>query len=120
MQVLVLGGTGYVGRRVTERLVDRGDDVAVVSRGKLHPSVLDNVEHIQVDRKDRSAFEAAFQGRQFDAAIDNIAYEREDAESVVRAFRGRIGQYLYTSTMAVYDATRMERPVREGDAVLTQ
>src|SRR5689334_17706119 len=113
MKVLVLGGTGYVGRRITERLVARGDEVAVASRGNLQPGVLQKVEHIQVDRKDREAFERTFAGRAFDAVIDNIAYEREDAESSVRAFRGRAGQYLYTSTMAVYDARRMERPVRE-------
>jgi nucleoside-diphosphate-sugar epimerase len=119
MRVLVLGGSGYVGRRITERLVDRGDAVTVVSRGLLKPSILSSVENIQVDRKDREGFETAFDGRQFDAVIDNIAYDRDDAESSVRAFRGKIAQYLYTSTMAVYDSSRMQRPVRERDAVLT-
>jgi nucleoside-diphosphate-sugar epimerase len=118
MRVLVLGGTGYVGRRITERLVERGDEVTVVSRGLLRPAILASVESIHVDRKDRRAFETAFEGRQFDAVIDNIAYDREDAQSSVRAFRGRIRQYVYTSTMAVYDAARMQRPVRESDAVL--
>jgi nucleoside-diphosphate-sugar epimerase len=115
MRVLVLGGSGYVGHRLTERLVERGDEVAVVSRGILHPTILDSVEHIQVDRKDREAFEAAFRNRQYDAVMDNIAYELGDAESSIRAFRGRIGQYLYTSTMAVYDGSKMGRPVRESD-----
>jgi nucleoside-diphosphate-sugar epimerase len=119
MRVLVIGGSGYVGRRITERLVERGDEVTVVSRGLLQPSILSSVEAIQVDRKDYQAFEAAFSSRQFDAVIDNIAYDKADAESSVRAFRGRIRQYLYTSTMAVYDSARMERPVRESDAVLT-
>jgi len=119
MRVLVLGGSGYVGHRVTERLVARGDEVAVVSRGNLHPAVLESVEHIQLDRKDRAAFEAAFRDRYYDAVIDNIAYDREDADSAIRALRGRIGQYLYTSTMAVYDGSRMDRPVRESDDVVT-
>jgi nucleoside-diphosphate-sugar epimerase len=119
MRVLVIGGSGYVGRRVTEKLVERGDEVTVVSRGLLQPSILSSVESIQVDRKEYPRFEAAFTDRQFDAVIDNIAYDRADAESSVRAFRGRIGQYLYTSTMAVYDSSRMDRPVRESDAVLS-
>src|SRR5712692_4935020 len=120
MRILVLGGSGYVGRRITEGLVARGDEVAVVSRGILHPAVLDSAEHIRIDRQDRSAFEQAFRDRRYDAVIDIIAYEREDAESAIRALRGRIGQYLYLSTMAVYDATRMDRPVAEADDVLTQ
>lgn len=118
MQVLVLGGSGYVGHRLTERLVARGDEVTVVSRGILKPAILGSVEHIRVDRKDRRAFEAAFRDRRFDAVMDNIAYELADAESSIRAFRGRIGQYLYTSTMAVYDGSKMVRPVRESDDVV--
>jgi nucleoside-diphosphate-sugar epimerase len=120
MHILVLGGSGYVGRRITERLVARGDEVAVVSRGILQPAVLASVEHIRVDRKDRAAFAQTFSDRHYDAVIDNIAYEKEDADSAIRAFRGRIGQYVFTSTMAVYDATRMDRPVVETDDVLTQ
>lgn len=119
MRVLVLGGSGYVGHRLTERLVARGDEVTVVSRGILHPAILESVEHIRVDRKDREAFEAAFRDRHYDAVMDNIAYELGDAESAIRAFRGRIGQYLYTSTMAVYDGSKMGRPVRESDDVVT-
>jgi nucleoside-diphosphate-sugar epimerase len=120
MRVLVLGGTGYVGRRITERLVARGDEVVVVSRGRLQPGVLGQVEHVALDRKDRTAFEAAFQRDRFDAVIDNIAYEREDAESAQRAFRGRAGQYLCTSSVAVYDRASLMRPLLETDAVLSQ
>src|SRR5205807_10387275 len=53
------------------------------------------------------------------AVMDNIAYDRADADSAIRAFRGRIGHYLFTSTMAVYDGSKMARPVRESDDVVT-
>src|SRR5262245_4710663 len=32
MRVLVTGGTGFIGRRLVERLVARGDEVVVLSR----------------------------------------------------------------------------------------
>jgi nucleoside-diphosphate-sugar epimerase len=38
VRVVVLGGTGFIGRRVVERLVSRGDDVLVVHRGVTEPS----------------------------------------------------------------------------------
>jgi nucleoside-diphosphate-sugar epimerase len=120
MRVLVLGGTGYVGRRITEQLVARGDEVTVVSRGRLQPGILGQVEHLALDRKDRPTFETAFQARHFDAVMDNIAYEREDVESALRAFRGRAGQYIFTSSVAVYDRASLVRPLLESDAVLTQ
>ncbi len=37
MRVLISGGTGYVGQRLVERLLDQGHDVAVVSRAEPRP-----------------------------------------------------------------------------------
>lgn len=119
MRVLIVGGSGYIGRRIAEGLLDRGDDVSIVSRGTLHPSVLSRSTHILLDRQDRVAFEGAFRNQTYDVVIDNIAYTRDDVESAVRAFDGRIGQYILTSTMAVYKDTEGPRPLRESDADLT-
>lgn len=119
MKILVLGGTGYVGRRVSERLLEHGHEVTVVSRGQRRPEVLGKVEHLQLDRKDREAFEAAMRPRRFDAVIDNIAYQHDDALSSIRAFRGRVAQYLFTSSVAVYHRRHTLRPLLESDADLT-
>jgi nucleoside-diphosphate-sugar epimerase len=119
MRVLVVGGTGYVGRRLLEKLLEAGHEVAAVSRGNLAPSALEHVRHFALDRNDRESFEAAFQHETFDAVIDNIVFAREDVESAARAFGGRTAQYAITSTMAVYhDATALD-PLVESDADLT-
>lgn len=119
MRVLVIGGTGYVGHRILEQLLQRGADVAVVSRGNLAPAVMSQVQHFTVDRKDRAGFESMFQSERFDAVIDNIAYDRADIESAARAFGGRVRQYLFTSSMAIYhDASALD-PLQETDAELT-
>ena len=119
MRVLLVGGSGYLGRRTAELLVERGDEVVVMSRGRLQPDVLANVRTITVDRTDRPAFESAFRDARFDAVIDNIAYTAEDIQSAVRAFEGRIGHYVFTSTMAVYHETESLTPLREDTADLT-
>ena len=54
-----------------------------------------------------------------DVVIDNIAYTHEDALSSIRAFRGRLSQYLFTSSVAVYTRRQTLRPLREADADLT-
>jgi nucleoside-diphosphate-sugar epimerase len=119
MKALVLGGTGYVGRRVTERLAAAGYEVTVVSRGQKRPDIAGRFEQLELDRKDRERFEAAMRTRRFDVVIDNIAYDQEDALSTVRAFRGRVGRYLYTSSVAVYTRRQTLRPLVESDADLT-
>ncbi|MFN0073102.1 MAG: NAD-dependent epimerase/dehydratase family protein [Chloroflexota bacterium] len=118
MKVLVIGGTGYLGRRILERLLEARHDVAVVSRGNLAPDVLTHVRPITVDRRDRAAFTARLSSESFDAVIDNIAYDRDDVENAVQTFGGRIQQYLFTSSMAVYhDASALD-PLVESDADL--
>jgi nucleoside-diphosphate-sugar epimerase len=119
MRVLVIGGTGYMGYRILERLLEHGHDVAVVSRGKLQPSVLRDVQLFQLDRNDREAFESTFRNERFDTVIDNIAYDPEDMETSIRTFGGRIEQFILTSTLGVYHDNTPLAPLREHEADLT-
>ena len=59
MRVLVIGGTGFNGRRIVRRLLDHGHDVSVVTRGELPPAWNARVAQIRLDRKDSTAFAAA-------------------------------------------------------------
>ncbi len=102
MDILIIGGTRYMGRIVVQRLLERGDKVTVFSRGGARPEWWDGVEHIQGDRNDRSDFTARLKEKSFDAVIDTQAYRKEDVESAVEAFSGNVGRYLMVSTGSVY------------------
>src|SRR5215212_6464466 len=116
MRVLVIGGTGYMGYRILERLLEHGHDVAAVSRGQLQPSVLRDVQLFQLDRKNTEAFEAAFRSERFDTVIDNIASDPEDMETSIRTFAGRIQQFILTSTLGVYHDNTPLAQLREHEA----
>jgi nucleoside-diphosphate-sugar epimerase len=119
MRVLVIGGTGFNGRRIVARLLDHGHTVTVVSRGDLPASWTGRVAHKRVDRRDAAAFGAVCSGLEFDAVIDNIAYQPRDVETTLSVFGSRIGQYLFTSTMAVYhDLLRRVSPIQEDEVNL--
>ena len=102
MDVLIIGGTRYMGRIVVQRLLERGDKVTVFSRGTTRPEWWEQVEHIQGDREDRSDFAAKLKGKSFDAVIDTQAYRKEDVESAVGAFNGNVDRYVMVSTGSVY------------------
>jgi nucleoside-diphosphate-sugar epimerase len=100
MRVCVVGGTGNISSCVVRLLTEEGNDVTVFNRG-LHRPIPENVRHLQGDRKDRKSFEQKMQAEKFDAAIDMICFDAEDARSSVRAFRD-VGHFLMTSTVCTY------------------
>ena len=102
MDVLIIGGTRYMGRIVVQKLLERGDRVTVFSRGTTQPEWWEQIEHIQGDREDRADFAAKLKGKSFDAVIDTQAYRKEDVESAVGAFDGNVGRYVIVSTGSVY------------------
>jgi nucleoside-diphosphate-sugar epimerase len=52
MRVVVLGGTNFIGRRITEDLHARGDEVTVVHRGVTEPSGWLDCHHLHAARAD--------------------------------------------------------------------
>jgi nucleoside-diphosphate-sugar epimerase len=104
MKILIVGGTGLISTSITRLLLERGDEVTHYNRGKLdlYP-VPPEVRQIRGDRTDYAAFERQTgQAGQFDCAIDMVGYTPGDAESAARAFRGRVGHFIFCSTVDVY------------------
>lgn len=117
-KVLIIGGTSYFGPHIVRRLLARGDQVTVYSRGNVRPDFWNDVAHIIGDRTDREDFESKLSGLSFDAVIDQVAFELEDVSSAVQALRGRIGKYVFTSTISTYGgpghALAYRKPQSEG------
>ncbi|MFI6151631.1 NAD-dependent epimerase/dehydratase family protein [Kitasatospora sp. NPDC051170] len=99
--VLVIGGNRYFGRGLVTLLRDSGVRVTVLNRGSAAPPP--GVAHLVADREDEAAMAAALAGRSFDAVVDQVCYTPRHAEAAVRAFAGRVGRYVMTSTIEVYD-----------------
>ena len=58
---LVTGGTGFVGRELVRQLMERGDEVSVLSRTEPQ----ERVEWIEADLRDEDALTAALSGRSY-------------------------------------------------------
>ena len=52
--------------------------------------------------KNRDDFENKMRAEKFDAVIDMISYNAEDAASALRAFRGRVDGFIHCSTVMTY------------------
>ncbi|MBB5235832.1 SDR family oxidoreductase [Deinococcus budaensis] len=117
LSVLVLGGTQFVGRHIVEALLAGGHRVAVLTRGRTPDELPDAVERLKGDRDEGAAGLAALEGRRWDACVDVSGYTPRQVRASAEALQGRIGRYVFVSTVSVY-AEQGRHPVREDDPLL--
>ena len=124
-QVLVIGGTGFIGRRLVERLADDGVAVRVFSRGRgagfERPD--GRVSVFTGDLKSPTDLAAAMDGvetvfhlaradeKTWDGYLKNdVAVTRGIGEACLAAGVKRL---IYTGTIDSYDAGQPDRPITE-------
>lgn len=100
MKIGIVGGTGNISQPIVRLLLEKGNEVVVFNRGQA-AKVPDGVRVIIGDRSNREDFERRMQAEKFDAAIDMICFNAEEAASSIRAFRG-VGWFVQTSTVCTY------------------
>lgn len=115
MNVLIIGGTRFVGYQLVWRLLARRDRVTILNRGSLPDPFGDGVERLIADRTGPD-FGRVLAGRAFDAVVDFAAYTAPDVEGVRETLGERAGHYVFISSGQVY-LVRADRPrpAREAD-----
>ncbi|MGL4335692.1 MAG: NAD-dependent epimerase/dehydratase family protein [Turicibacter sp.] len=103
MRILVLGGTRFFGKKAVQCMIDKGYDVTIVTRGILKDDFLTCVNRINVDRTDALALKEALKDKSFDVVFDNICYAPNDIKTFFEIMGNRIGKYIVTSSLAVYE-----------------
>jgi nucleoside-diphosphate-sugar epimerase len=116
LKILLIGGTGIISTPMTSYLLDKGYDLTLYNRGQTDARYSRSVKTIQGNREDYRTFETQMrEAEQFDCVIDMIGYKPSDIESVVRAFKGRIGHYIFCSTVDVYKKPATRYPYLEDE-----
>lgn len=115
MKVLLIGGTGLISTSIVNQLVERGDEVTVYNRGVTPWRIPKTVKEIKGDRWKTQAFEDQMKGLSFDAVIDMVAFAPENAESLLRAFTGRVKQIIVCSTVCVYGGPLTKLPATDEE-----
>ena len=116
MKILIIGGTGLISTAISRQLVQAGHDLTLYNRGEETARFEGNYSVIRGNRNDFKTFEEQMANTErFDCVIDMICFKPEQAESDIRAFKGRVGQLIFCSTVDVYTKPPKSFPVRESD-----
>ena len=112
MDILVLGGTSFVGRGIVECLLERGHRPALFNRGRTGTDLFPEVERLVGDRD--SGDYAALAGRSWDAVVDVTGYVPRHVAEAAAALDHRVGRYVFLSTGLVYDRSAASRVITEA------
>ena len=99
--ILVLGGTGFIGPHMVREALRRGHSVTLFNRGRTNQELFPDLELLKGDRNNELH---ALEGRIWDAVIDNSGYVPRHVRDSARLLSPLTQHYLYVSTISVYES----------------
>lgn len=97
MDILILGGTNFLGPHIVEAAQARGYRLTLFNRGRR--DLFPTVEKI---RGDRNSDLTLLQGRHWDAVIDTSGYLPRTVRLSAEALADAVERYIFISTISVY------------------
>jgi 2'-hydroxyisoflavone reductase len=117
LNVLILGGTVFLGRHLVEAARAAGHSVTLFNRGQSRPEAFPDIEQLRGDRTDGEGL-APLAGRAFDAVIDTCGYVPRIVGESARTLSPKVTRYCFISSVSVYKDWP-EEPCDETAAVAT-
>jgi 2'-hydroxyisoflavone reductase len=99
MRIVLIGGTGFVGRHIAHAALGAGHDVVFANRGQSDPAVFSRYEHVKIDRYDDVS---ALERVGAEIAIDTSGYTPDAVLATARALEKSVRSYVFMSSIDAY------------------
>lgn len=106
LDILFLGGTGFLGPHQVEYALARGHRVTLFNRGRSASGLFGDRVEVLIGNRDvkiEPGFAALQGARQWDVVIDNSGYLPRHVRDSIGLLKGRIRRYVFVSTVAAYE-----------------
>lgn len=112
--ILVLGGTNFLGPAVVNSLLARQHRVTLFNRGITNPHLFPQLPRIRGDREEGLAGYHALQDGNWDIVIDVWPNDPDLVESALQTLRERTDHYIFVSSIAAYRSFK-KTGIKEDD-----
>jgi 2'-hydroxyisoflavone reductase len=117
MNILIIGGTKFLGRHLVDSALARGHEVTLFNRGQSNPDLFPNIETIIGDREHDID---KLSGRTWDTVIDTCGYFPRIVGVSAVGLEGSVNRYVFISSISAYDDAILTKiGIDESDAVGT-
>ncbi|MGE7688243.1 NAD-dependent epimerase/dehydratase family protein [Lysinibacillus sp. NPDC097214] len=103
MNILVLGGTRFFGKRLVELCLQNGHNVTILTRGQSGNPFGTKVNQLIVNRDDSDSLAQALSSTTWDIVYDNICYSPNEALKICEILEGKTKKLVFTSTLSTYE-----------------
>ncbi|MCL1695281.1 MULTISPECIES: NAD-dependent epimerase/dehydratase family protein [unclassified Lysinibacillus] len=103
MNVLVLGGTRFFGKKLVELCLQNGHSVTILTRGQSGNPFGTKVKQLIVNRDDADSLSKALASTTWDIVYDNICYSPNEALNICEILEGKTKKLVFTSTLSTYE-----------------
>ena len=101
LNLLILGGTGFIGPHMVREALRRGHSVTLFNRGRTNSALFPDLETI---KGDRASDLEGLKGRRWDAVVDNSGYMPQHVQRSAQMLADNVGHYLFISSISAYDS----------------
>lgn len=124
MNILIIGGTKFIGRAITKTALAAGHQVTLFNRGVTAHDIA-GVEHIRGDVDQLADYQGMLREQSFDAVVHCIAYTEQHGHDLRQVFQGTKTRIALLSSIDCYEAWQglnrrkdlAELPVTEASPV---
>lgn len=108
LEILILGGTGFIGPHMVREALRRGHGVTLFNRGRTNNTLFPDLETIIGDRSNDLT---GLEGRKWDVVIDNSGYMHHDVRASASLLAPNVEHYVFISSISAYES--MAAPMYE-------